>query len=39
MQDLIHLHTNISPEIEGELLADYKVMDGSLKKAKKLLLK
>jgi len=35
----LYLHTNISPEIEGELLADYKVMDGSLKKAKKLLLK
>lgn len=36
--DSLYLHTNISPEIEGELLADYKVMDGSLKKAKKLLL-
>lgn len=37
--DSLYLHTNISPEISGELLADYKVMDGSLKKAKKILLK
>lgn len=37
--DSLYLHTNISPEIEGELLANYKVMDGSLKKAKKILLK
>lgn len=35
----LYLHTNISPDIEGELLADYKVMDGSLKKVKKILLK
>ena len=35
----LYLHTNISPDIEGELLADYRVMDGSLKKVKKILLK
>ncbi len=35
----LYLHTNISPEIQGELLADYAVMDGKLKKVKKILLK
>lgn len=37
--DSLYVHTNISPEITGELLADYKVMDGSLKKVKKILIK
>lgn len=36
--DSLYLHTNISPEIDGELLATYSVMDGDLYKAKKILL-
>ena len=35
--DSLYLHTNISPEIKGELLATYSVMDGSLAKARKIL--
>lgn len=35
--DSLYLHTNISPEIKGELLAKYKVMSGSLKEAEKIL--
>ena len=35
--DSLYLHTNISPEIKGELLATYSVMDGSLIEARKIL--
>ncbi len=35
--DSLYLHTDISPEIKGELLAKYKVMDGSLIEARKIL--
>lgn len=35
--DSLYLHTNISPEIKGELLAKYVVMSGSLIEARKLL--
>ena len=33
----LYLHTNISPEIKGELYADYTVMSGSLEEARKVL--
>lgn len=32
--DSLYLHTNISPEIKGELLAKYKIMSGSLEEAR-----
>ena len=35
--DSLYLHTNISPEIKGELLAKYKIMSGSLIEARKVL--
>ena len=35
--DSLYLHTNLSPEIKGELLAKYKIMSGSLAEAKKAL--
>ncbi len=35
--DSLYLHTNISPEIKGELLAKYQVMSGNLFEAIKLL--
>ena len=35
--DSLYLHTNISPEIKGELLAKYKIMSGSLIEARKAL--
>ena len=35
--DSLYLHTNISPEIKGELLAKYQVMSGSLIEARKIL--
>lgn len=35
--DSLYLHTNISPEIKGELLAKYKIMSGSLVEARKIL--
>ena len=35
--DSLYLHTDISPEIKGELLAKYVVMSGSLIEARKLL--
>lgn len=35
--DSLYLHTNISPEIKGELLAKYKVMDGNIYSAIKML--
>ncbi len=33
----LYIHQSISPEIKGELLADYKVMDGDVYKIKKLI--
>lgn len=35
--DSLYLHTNISPEIKGELLAKFKIMSGSLFEAKEAL--
>lgn len=35
--DSLYLHTNISPEIKGELLAKYQIMSGSLTEARKAL--
>ena len=35
--DSLYLHTDISPEIKGELLAKYKIMSGSLFEAKEAL--
>ncbi len=35
--DSLYLHTNLSPEIKGELLAKYKIMSGSLAEARKAL--
>ena len=35
--DSLYLHTNISPEINGELLAKYKIMSGSLEEAREVL--
>lgn len=35
--DSLYLHTNISPEIKGELLAKYKIMSGSLIEARQTL--
>ncbi|MGN0470201.1 MAG: HAD family hydrolase [Acutalibacteraceae bacterium] len=35
--DSLYLHTNISPEIKGELLAKYQIMNGSLIEARKAL--
>lgn len=35
----LYIHQSISPEIKGELLADFKVMDGDVFKIKKLILK
>lgn len=35
--DSLYLHTNISPEIKGELLAKYKIMSGSLIEARQAL--
>ena len=35
--DSLYLHTNISPEIKGELLAKYVIMSGSLEEARKAL--
>lgn len=35
--DSLYLHTNISPEIKGELLATYSVMSGSLIEARQIL--
>ncbi len=36
--DSLYIHQSISPEIKGELLSDYSVMDGDVYKIKKLLL-
>lgn len=36
--DSLYLHTNISPEVKGDLLATYKIMDGDIKKSKDLIL-
>ena len=35
--DSLYLHTNISPEVKGELLAKYVIMSGSLEEARKAL--
>ena len=35
--DSLYLHTNISPEINGELFAKYKIMSGSLEEAREVL--
>ena len=35
--DSLYLHTNISPEIKGELYANYIVMSGSLEEARRVL--
>lgn len=35
--DSLYLHTNISPEVKGELLAKYQIMSGSLEEARKAL--
>lgn len=35
----LYIHANISPEIKGELLAEYSVMDGDVYKIKELILK
>ena len=35
--DSLYLHTNISPEIKGELLAKYQIMSGSLIEARQAL--
>ncbi len=35
--DSLYLHTNLSPEVKGELLSKYEVMSGSLFEAKKIL--
>lgn len=37
--DTLYIHQDISPEIKGELLADYTVMDGDVSKIKELILK
>lgn len=37
--DTLYIHQSISPEIEGELLSNYKIMDGDVHKMKELLLK
>lgn len=37
--DSLYIHSNISPEIKGELLSTYKVMDGNVREIKKLILK
>lgn len=37
--DSLYIHQSISPEIKGELLADYKVMDGDVRKIKSLIVK
>lgn len=37
--DSLYIHSNISPEIKGELLSTYKIMDGNVKKIKELILK
>lgn len=37
--DSLYIHQSISPEIEGELLSNYKIMDGDVHKMKELLLK
>lgn len=33
----LYIHQSISPEIQGELVADYKVMDGDVRKIKELI--
>lgn len=35
----LYIHANISPEIKGELLSDYSIMDGDFRKISKLILK
>lgn len=35
--DSLYLHTNLSPEIKGELFAKYKIMSGSLTEARNIL--
>ena len=35
----LYIHANISPEIKGELLSDYSIMDGDFRKVSKLILK
>ena len=35
--DSLYLHTNISPEIKGKLLAKYQIMSGSLIEAREAL--
>ena len=35
----LYIHQSISPEIKGELLADFKVMDGDVFKIKELIVK
>lgn len=35
----LYIHQSISPDIQGELLADYKIMDGDFTKVKELLVK
>lgn len=37
--DSLYIHQSISPEIEGELLSNYKIMNGDVHKMKELLLK
>ena len=37
--DSLYIHQSISPEIKGELVADYKVMDGNVYKIKELIVK
>lgn len=37
--DSLYIHQNISPEIKGKLLADYKIMNGNVFKIKELIVK
>lgn len=37
--DSLYIHSNISPEVKGELLSKFKVMDGDFTKVKDLILK
>lgn len=34
----LYIHSNLSPEVDGELLSDYSVMDGDVRKVKKMIL-
>ena len=37
--DSLYIHSNISPEVKGELLSTYSIMDGDFTKVSKLILK